>query len=154
MGEQRDSKRLQPSRSLQYRAPTAGFLVVWVACMVALPAAWAEEVRSWKVVDSEGIYYGEGEHPKAPAVISADEVWDAIPEYRKIVDQDLSEDDPKYHLLMKRATERFQKALGKIAKRESYDMIGEVGSIESAGDVKKDPPDATADMVDAVSRDS
>lgn len=115
--------------------------------------ALAGEGHAFDVVDSDGIYYGEGSHPKAPAVIAADEVWGAIPEYKKIIDEDLSDDDPKYHQLMKKATERFQKALEKIAKREGYDMIGEVGSIEAVGDIKKDIPDATADLVDAVGRD-
>ncbi len=115
--------------------------------------AAAADGHSFEVVDSDEIYYGEGTHPKTPAVIAADDVWAAIPEYKKILDEDLSDDDPKYHQLMKKATERFQKALAKIAKREGYDMIGEIGSIAAVGEIKKEIPDATTDLVDAVGRD-
>ncbi len=106
---------------------------------------------SYEVVDPDAIYYGSGKHPKSPGVMAADDVWAEIPEYRRIIDEDLTEDDPVYHLLLKKATERFQKALKRLAKRDGYDMLGEVGAIEAKGGA--DLPDVTRDMIDLVTRD-
>ncbi len=128
-------------------------LITALGLLGSSPLVLAGDGHSFEVVDSDAIYFGEGTHPKTPAVILCDEVWGAIPEYKKILDDDLSDDDPKYHQLMKKATERFQKALSKVAKREGYDMIGEEGSIAAVGEVKKEIPDATKDLVDAVGRD-
>ncbi len=52
---------------------------------------------------------------------------------------------------MKKATERFNKALKKLARRDGYDMLGEVGSIKALK--KKKIPDVTKEMVKLVSRD-
>jgi hypothetical protein len=86
-------------------------------------------------------------------VIEANKVWAEIPEYKKIIEDNLSEDDPEYHILMRKATERFEKALKKVAEREKYDMIGEVGSIRAVGQDAKEIPDATQQLVEVVSRD-
>lgn len=107
----------------------------------------------FEVIDPDGIYFGKGSHPKAPAVIVADSVWAEIPEYKKIVKDELGEDDPKYHILMKKASARFSKALKKAAKRGGHDVIGESGSIEAKGEKKAKIPDITDDLIDLVSRD-
>lgn len=107
----------------------------------------------FEVVDSDAIYFGDESHPQTPAVIDADSVWAEIPEYKKILEDELGEDDPKYHLLMKKATERFSKALEKAAKRGGYDVIGEVGSIEDKGETKAKIPDISDDLIELVGRD-
>ena len=86
-----------------------------------------------------------------PGVMTADDVWSEIPEYKEIVDENLTDDDPKWHLLMAKATERFNKALKKLAQRDSYDMLGEVGAITAKG--KKTIPDVTKEMIKLVTRD-
>ena len=125
-----------------------GFFLLLVA------AAWAVET-SYEVVDPDGIYFRSvrGRHPKAPAVLEADVVWAAIPEYRKIVDEGLTEDDARYHLLLKKATERFNKALKKLAKRDAYDMLGEVGAIAAHGEEPAEIPMVTDDLAELVSRE-
>ena len=130
-------------------------LICWAfVSVVFFPAAiWAAEGHTFEVVDEDDIYYGEGKHPRKPAFIKADDVWAKIPEYKKIVDDELTEDDPQYHILMKKATERFSKGLKKLAERDDYDMIGETGSIESKGDKKKEIPDVTKELVKLVTRD-
>jgi len=105
---------------------------------------------AFEVVDTDSIYLGTGKNPKAPGVMVADDVWKEIPEYKKILDDDLTEDDPEYHLLMLKATERFNKALKALAKRDSYDMLGEVGSIKSTNGAKI--PDVTKEMIKLVTR--
>ena len=129
----------------------------WMLLFVALglvgeQALSADEEVTYEVTDPDGIYFGSGTHPKTPAVITADSVWAEIPEYKKIIDDGLDDDDPEYHLLLKKATERFAKALRKLAKRDGYDMIGEVGSIAVSGESKAKIPDVTDDMVELVSR--
>ncbi|MHC4224683.1 MAG: hypothetical protein ACYSUN_11880 [Planctomycetota bacterium] len=115
--------------------------------------ALADEEHDFEVVDAAAIYYGEGSHPKTPAVIRADSVWAEIPEYKRIVEEELDEDDAAYHLLLRKATERFDKALDKAAERDGYDMIGEVGSIKAVGKKKKKIPDITKALIDLVTRD-
>lgn len=107
--------------------------------------------HDFEVVQPEEIYYGSGKHPKAPGVMTADDVWAAIPEYKQILENELTDEDPQYHLLMKKAAERFSKALKKLAKRDQYDMLGEIGSIKALG--KKEVPDVTREMVKLVTRD-
>ena len=129
-------------------------LLLWVGgVFVALLGVVQAEGNAFEVVDEDGIYFGEGEHPKAPAVCKADDVWAEIPEYKEIIEDELEDDDPRYHLLMKKATERFNKALEKAADRDDYDMIGEVGAIEAKGDNKKEIPDVTKDLIKLVTRD-
>lgn len=110
-----------------------------------------EAAHDFTVVDSEAVYFGSGEHPTSPAVAVADEVWLAIPEYRKILDKNLTDDDPEYHLLMKRASERFQEALKSEAKRQGFDLIAEVDAV--LANTGKTIPVVTRDLIDLVSRD-
>ena len=130
-------------------------LVLWVAGVGLLlggstVAVGEESEAAFEVVDSDGIYYGEGTRPKEPGVLVADDVWKEIPEYKKILDDDLTEDDPEYHLLMLKATERFNSALKSLAKRDSHDMLGETGSIVAKNGGKI--PDVTSEMIKLVTR--
>ncbi len=127
-----------------------GVFLVGLAGLIA--PVQADEGHAFEVVDEDAIYYGEGKHPKTPAITEADDVWAEIPEYKQIVAEELEEDDPNYHILMKKATERFSKALKKIAERDGYDMIGEKGSIESKGDKKKKIPNITKELIKLVKR--
>ena len=132
-----------------------GRLAAWGVVLLALGAtstALAAAKHDFEVVDRTAIYYGRTKHPKTPAVCAADDVWAEIPEYKKIIDEELTDSDPRYHLLLKRATKRFQRALKKLARRDSYDMIGEVGSIKALGKKKKSIPTATKDLIDLVTR--
>ena len=123
--------------------------------LLAFPAAAIGDdgEHDFEVVRPADIYYGSGQHPNAPAVIEANKVWAEIPEYKKILEDELTDDDPEYHILMRKATERFEKALKTVAEREKYDMIGEVGSIKAIGEEKKAIPVATKQLIEVVSRD-
>lgn len=116
----------------------------------SIVAAEEADEAAFEVVDSDGIYLGTGKNPKTPGVLVADDVWNEIPEYKKILADELTEDDPEYHLLMLKATERFNKALKALAKRDSHDMLGEVGSIRAKNGAKL--PDVTREMVKLVTR--
>ena len=124
------------------------------ACALALavlPARAADD-HDYEVTDSSAVYLGSGKHPKTPAVISVDRVWAEIPEYKTIIEEGLTDEDPRYHLLMKKASRRFEGALAKEAKRESYDLIAEVGAVKVLKKGKK-IPNTTAGMIELVSRD-
>jgi len=127
------------------------WLSVLALVVMAPRVARAADDPEFEVVDPDGVYYGHGKNPKVPGVMKADDVWSEIPEYKEIVDENLTDDDPKWHLLMAKATERFNKALKKLAQRDSYDMLGEVGAIVAKG--KKTIPDVTKEMIKLVTRD-
>ena len=112
----------------------------------------AAQGSDYEVVDSSGIYFGRGSHPRSPAEAIADSVWAEIPEYKQIVEEELTDDDPKYHILLRKATARFDRALSKAAERDGYDMIGEAGSIARLDDDASAIPDITDDLIDLVSR--
>jgi hypothetical protein len=125
-------------------------LAVGIVLLARGPAIAGDDDASFEVVDADAIYLGTGTHPKTPGVMVADDVWKEIPEYRKILDDNLTEDDPEYHLLMLKATERFNQALKALTKRDGYDMLGEVGSIKAKNGAKI--PNVTSDMVKLVTR--
>ena len=128
-------------------------LAVWVVALAApREATAADSKHDFEVVSFSDVYYGSARHPKKPAVCAVDDVWAEIPEYKKIIDEELDESDPRYHLLLKRATKRFHAALKKLAKRDGYDLIGNVGSVKALGKKKKIAT-VTQDLVDLVSRD-
>lgn len=121
----------------------------WMAPRMAIAGTDGDEA-AYEVVDPEGIYLGVGTRPKRPGVMRADDVWREIPEYKQIIDEQLTEEDPKYHLLMLKATERFNRALKHLARRDDHDMLGEIGSISAKGG--ETIPDVTAEMIRLVSR--
>jgi len=124
-------------------------LGVWMTAGTALADGGGEEI-AYQVVDPDGVYLGVGDHPRSPGVMRADDVWRAIPEYKQIIADELTEEDPKYHLLMLKATERFNRALKTLAKRDAHDMLGEVGAIVATGGGPI--PDVTAEMIRLVTR--
>jgi hypothetical protein len=125
-------------------------LVLFPRGIFVSEAAAAEE-HDFTVTDRDGVYFGSGEHPASPASVRAEEVWAAIPEYKRIVEENLTDDNAEYHLLMKKASERFERALRTEARREAFDMVAEEGAV--ASNKGKEIPDATQDLVDLVSRD-
>ena len=129
----------------------AGLVLGSLALALAAAEAAAAAKYDFEVVKSDEIYFGSGKHPKAPGVMTADDVWAVIPEYKQILEDELTDEDARYHLLMRKATERFSKALKKLAKRDSYDMLGETGSIKALG--KKKIPEVTKEMIKLVTRD-
>ena len=145
----RSRKRVQMSRM----AGRIG-LVAWIlVCATSADTVCAADAVVYEVVDPDGVYYGSGKHPKSPAVLVADDVWAEIPEYKQIVDEELSEEDAKYHILLRKATERFEKALKKLASRDGYDMLGETGAIVVKGDKAKELTDVSKELIKLVTRD-
>ncbi|MHC4924742.1 MAG: hypothetical protein ACYTG4_11835 [Planctomycetota bacterium] len=98
-------------------------------------------------IDSAQVYYGEPAACKKPAVVDADRVFLAIPEYRKIVDDGLTEKDAKYSVLLLKATHRFKAAIRAAAEASGNDLVANVGAVEWEG---HDVPDLTEDALTAL----
>lgn len=90
-------------------------------------------------------YYGSPEGAKKPAAITASAVFQKIPEYREIQEKKYDSGDPEYWSLLARANEKFYAAVRKVAERDTYDVVVEVGS---AG--FPDAPDVTARVISAL----
>jgi len=64
----------------------SGFVLVALALVLAWPVtAWAG-VGDYRCTDPGRVYLGNPRLIRKPAVVSADRVYQRIPEYRKIVD--------------------------------------------------------------------
>ncbi len=87
--------------------------------------------NSIKVVvsDSTKIYHGSEKKFKSPAVVDSKRVYEVIPAYKYIQDNNLTEDDPKYWFKMKEATKTFTKALKKLSQKKGHDLVGEIDSM-------------------------
>ena len=95
-------------------------------------------------VDEGGIYYGDPGNFKKPAVVDVDKVYSKIPEYREIVERNMDDSNPRYLFLLRAASEKFRKALEKVARDKGYDLIGGIGSIKIRG---KTVPNITSQVI-------
>ena len=103
-----------------------------------------------KVLDTAGVYYGNASTSKTPSVIEAQQVFDVIPAYREIVRRGLTEDDPDYWVLLKKANKAFKAAVKRGAKKDDKDLVAEVGAIElTDGGAIPDITDTVVAEVDA-----
>jgi hypothetical protein len=97
-------------------------------------------------VDESQVYYGNPARFKKPGEIVCDSVFREIPEYKKIIEEGLTE-GVRYEFLLLRANEKFRKALKRVHRREGYDLIAEVGAVRVEG---KTVPDITSEVIDAL----
>lgn len=92
------------------------------------------------------VYYGKLADSKKPAECTAKAVFAEIPEYKKIKEKGLSQDDPEYWILLGKANEKFYAAVKKVGERNKFDVIVEKGT------AKFDPaaPDVTQKVIAAL----
>lgn len=130
-------------------------LAAMVAVPIAMPktATAAEEPQresslgDYKVKDRSKVYYGNARMFKKPAVIDCDRVYRQIPEYKKILEKGLTDRDAKYHLLMKKASQRFAEAVKQMARDMDHDLVACSSAIEKAREGAKDLPDRTDEVI-------
>ncbi len=123
----------------------------WLACAALaslLCACGSEEHRSrglsdYEFRDAASVLYGNRHLGRRPAVVNSSRVYAAIAEYRQILDEGLRDDVPKYHVLLKRASERFLKALRAAASAAGHDVVAEVGTVRLLRAGVAEPPDLT-----------
>lgn len=137
-----------PRRRLLLRASVAAFAL-------ALGGAWtgivSADVGCYRCADPSKVYMGNPRLFQKPAVISADRVYQQIPEYREILDSGLTDKDVRYHFLMKKASERFTKAVKSMARGSGHDLVAEIGAVEAVRGECPEPPDRTSEVIDNLS---
>ena len=74
------------------------------------------------------VYYGKFDGAKKPGEVVATKVFQEIPEYMKIRDRGLKEDDPEYSILLAKANAKFYAAVAVAAAQASCDVVVEKGS--------------------------
>ena len=152
----------EPSLSRSLINLSGKFLLVIGVMLATLPSSSSvaadEDTRvrddkspSVKILDKQKVYFPtkikKGKKYKKPAVVVTSTVYDSIDEWKKIKERKLTEKDAEYHLLLTKASGKFHKAIKKVAKDGSYDIIAEkTGAIEcknvTADDVTQKAIDA------------
>jgi hypothetical protein len=107
-------------------------------------------VGDYEVTDTSKVYYGNHRLFQRPATISCDRVYERIPEYQEIIRRGLTDKDPQYHLLMKKATARFGAAVKKTAQAKNHDLVACVGSVRKVRKKAADIPDRTDDVIQSL----
>lgn len=120
-----------------------GRLLALVLCLglgFVLPAraARAEDAKekekgpAYRVVDVSAVYVGNPRLFKKPCAVDADRVYKAIPEYQEILEKNLTDRDVRYHFLMKKASDKFARAVRALAKDSEYDLVAGTGAVVAA----------------------
>ncbi len=134
------------------------FVVILVVCLIGMSAAETHAAYTSKsvggkvtVVNSARVYHPtvitKGAVYKAPAILKTSTVFNSIPEWKEIKRKNLTDRDAEYHLLLKAANDKFNKAVATVQKAKSYDIIAETGAIKCE---KITPAEITSDVVKAI----
>jgi len=127
---------------------TVPFLAAAAPCLLLpAPPASAGDQDDKPQVDETQVYYGNATAFRAPAEVDVDRVYRAIPEYRTILDEKLTEKHARYTVLLLKATRKFRSAIKSAAKDGSYDLVGNTGAIVLKG---KTVPDITEAVLKKV----
>jgi hypothetical protein len=123
------------------------FAVLSICCALAGASrarAFADEKGpTYRVDDVSLVYLGNPRQFKKPAEVSADRVYRAIPEYKEILDKNLTDKDVRYHFLMKKASEKFSKSVDALGRDFSYDLVAGKGAVILVAKDAPVVPDAT-----------
>ncbi len=113
---------------------------------VVAHAAEADEEKPKKSVAPEDVYYGDAKKWDKPAEVDPDAVYAQIEEYKQILAEGLKPSDPKYSILMSKASRKFCSAVKKTAKDGGYDLVARLGSVKGVDSV----PNITSDVIGAL----
>ena len=135
-----------------WKALAAGMALLLPCLTFSPPSLRAEGEEPKKetrpVVDETQVYFGKAKSCKAPAVVDADKVYKAIPEYKKILDQKLTEKDAEYTLLLVKASKKFRAAVEGAATDNAADLVANLGAVTWEGHTIPDLTDATLKKVE------
>ncbi|MCB9825026.1 MAG: hypothetical protein H6806_03990 [Planctomycetes bacterium] len=101
----------------------------------------------YTVLDASRTYLGRAALVMKPAVVRSDPVYERIPEYQDIRREGLGDSQPRYHLLMRKASQRFNEAVAAMARALGHDYVGEAGTVEASRDGVAPPPDRTDEVI-------
>ncbi len=116
------------------------------------PEEPAKKEETRPVIDKTKVYLGCASTCKGPAVVDADKVYRAIPEYKRILDQKLTEKDAEYSILLLKATRKFRAAIESAAKDGSNDLVAAVGGVTWDGHTVPDLTDASVKKAEDAAR--
>ena len=135
---------MEPARRPDWRYFALGVLVLVLAGVAAAPA-YAEDPKgpAYRVDDVSLVYLGNPRQFKAPCVVNADRVYRAIPEYREILEKNLTDRDVRYHFLLRKASDKFAAAIRDVSQGGGFDLVGGVGAVSAANAQTPAPPDMT-----------
>lgn len=85
---------------------------------------------------------------KKIGLVDCGTILNATPEYKEIERRDLDEESAEYHILVKRASDRFKKAVRRTVSSDGYDLIAESGAITVEG---RKLPDITKTVIKQLS---
>lgn len=135
------------------RAPVVTRRRLWGLALVAallvpvLAGSAGAAVGDYRCSDPSLVYLGNARLIREPCVLSADRVYRQIPEYRQILERGLDDEDVEYHFLMKKASERFAKAVKQMARSLGHDFVAEIGAIDVVNGDAGSPPDRTDEVI-------
>ncbi len=121
-------------------------LVLGALALLAAAGALAHAgVGDYRVSDESKVYHGNPRLFQRPAEIRSSDVYAQIPEYQEIVRKGLTDKDPRYHFLMKRASERFCEAVKAMARdaANDHDLVAESGAVTRVRKEAAEVPDRT-----------
>lgn len=103
------------------------------------------------ILNASQVYYPvpvkrNGKYVK-PAVVTTATIFDAIKEWQEIKRRSLDESDAEYHLLLKKANDKFDTGLQNVRRTGSYDIVAEHGAISCENCTATD---VTQDVVNAL----
>jgi hypothetical protein len=116
------------------------------------PAAHADTKKqepAYRVADPTQVYVGNPRLFKKPCAVATDRVYRAIPEYAEILEKNLTDKDVRYHFLMKKASEKFARAVQAVAKDQGYDLVAGLQVVVPAN---SDTPAVPDETVRAIAR--
>lgn len=102
--------------------------------------------RPRATVATDDVYFGDAKTFSKPAEVDADIVYAEIPAYKEVVKLKLKASQPRYQLLMSKASRAFSRAVRKAAKKHGYDLVAKPGSVKGA----KEIADITQHVIDAL----
>lgn len=77
------------------------------------------------------------------ATVRATKIFEAIPEYQEIKRRDLDPNSAEYLLYLRKASDRFQDAIGRTVAKGRYELVAELGAIST----KTPVIDITAEVI-------
>ena len=102
------------------------------AALLAGPACADDKAPagpSYRVVDPSLVYLGNPRLFKKPLSVAADRVYRAIPEYLEILAKNLTDKDVRYHFLMKKASDKFVRAIRDVSRDLACDLVAGSGAV-------------------------
>lgn len=102
-----------------------------------------EKAPPYRVDDVTQVFVGNPRLFKKPCMVSTDRVYRSIPEYQEILEKNLTDKDVRYHFLMRKASDKFSRAVQALARDQGYDLVAGKGAVSPTSTDSPAIPDGT-----------